>query len=91
MSSSHDYQIRKLFTDDPRFGCECRAHLAKKTRCHAFVAYVAGYRYVTGASGRVTRCEKNLCELHARAFAARHGLTFPDQLVLPIIEDREGV
>jgi hypothetical protein len=59
-----------------------RCRISRK--CEQPTAYIVGYKYITGRAGRTSTREQTACEAHGKAFAEKHGLTFPPVGVEPV-------
>jgi hypothetical protein len=79
------HQVLKLFANSPGFGARCPMN---NGRCGAFARFGAATTttwYDPDMSENENECRiRPMCEEHARKFASRHQVTFPDQLELPV-------
>ena len=79
----HKHTIRKMFAPD-FYGMPAGYCNAPRLRvpCLARAAFIIEWQRELKDGDSYSHRE--VCEAHGRAFAARHDLTFPDQLDLPL-------
>lgn len=78
--------MRRLSDEDARYFAERaerwgpRFYTCATRGCEEPTMFRVGYRYVTGRAGRVSDAERNACDRHAQAFAAKYGVVIPAEV-----------
>lgn len=87
MSSSFEHTIVRFTPEteeaiNAAFIPRCSGSTRAKT-CANRIKWACGWRYVTGAAGRVSTAQRNYCDDHARKFCRAYRLAIPGELVPP--------
>jgi hypothetical protein len=64
----------------PAWSSRCSGSTREKL-CTNRIKWACGWRYVTGAAGRVSWAQRNYCDDHARKFCKSHRLQIPEELL----------
>lgn len=79
MSTARSFRIR-LATDEEREDRSLHGWPCASKDCAGTVTHFTGFDYTAGDSGRTASSKSAACTMHAARFAARHGLTMPEEV-----------